>query len=319
MHLDKMKKYSLALLLMIGFLSNIFSQKNNSEIMTTSTAQSSNYTYATVPTQFAEANGIKFAYRSYGKQGDIPVIYFNHLTANLDNCDPRIMDAIAANRHIISFDYRGVGATTGEQGTSIADMAKDAIAFIHALGYTQVDIIAFSMGGFITQELLLAEPQLVRKIILAGTGPRGGEGVSAVVGLTYKDILKGLLTFRDPKFYLFFTQNKVGKQAARDFLKRLKERTKNRDKKVKLSVLKKQLKAIETWGHEAPADLSVFKHPVLVANGDNDRMVPTPLSYDLAKRFPNAEPVVIYPNSGHGGIFQYHEEFLQKAIPFLTK
>ena len=304
---------------MIGFVSNLFSQTNNSEIMTTTKPQGISYTYATVPTQFVAANGINFAYRSYGKEGDIPVIYFNHLTANLDNCDPRIMDAIAAHRHIISFDYRGVGATTGEQGTSIPDMAKDAIAFIHALGYKQVDIMAFSMGGFITQELLLVEPTLARKIILTGTGPRGGQGVSDVVGTTYKDIFKSLITFRDAKFYLFFTQNKVGKAAARAFLNRLKERTENRDTKVKLSVLKKQLKAIETWGHDKPADLSVFKHPVLVANGDHDRMVPTPLSYDLAKRFPNAEPVIIYSNSGHGGIFQYHEEFLKKAIPFLTK
>jgi pimeloyl-ACP methyl ester carboxylesterase len=245
--------------------------------MTTTNAQGSNatnanYTYATVPTRFVEANGIQFAYRSYGKQGDnIPVIYFNHLTANLDNCDPRIMDAIAAQRHIVSFDYRGVGATTGDQGTSIPDMAKDAIAFIHALGYKQVDIVAFSMGGFITQEILLVKPQLVRKAILAGTGPRGGQGVSDVVGLTYKDIFKGLFTFRDPKFYLFFNQDNVGKDAARDFLKRLKERKENRDKKVKLSVLKAQLKAIETWGHEQPADLSVFKLPVFIANGDADR------------------------------------------------
>jgi len=319
-----MKKFSIVLLLSIGYISNVFSQSNisqsnNYEIMTTSNSQTVNYIYATVPTQFIEAHGIKFAYRSYGKEGDIPVIYFNHLTANLDNCDPRIMDSIAQNRHIISFDYRGVGATTGEQGTSIANMAKDAIGFIHALGYKQVDIVAFSMGGFITQELLLQEPLLARKIILAGTGPRGGQGVSDVVGLTYKDIFKGLLTFRDPKFYLFFTQNKVGKEAARDFLKRLKERTENRDDKVKFSVLKSQLKAIETWGHDKPADLGIFKHPILVVNGDNDRMVPTPNSYDLAKRFPNAEKVIIYPNSGHGGIFQYHEEFLEKAIPFLTK
>lgn len=314
-----MKKYLITFFLLVGYISNLFSQSNNSEIMTTSNSQSVNYTYATVPTQFVEANGIKFAYRSYGKEGDIPVIYFNHLTANLDNCDPRIMDAIAENRQIISFDYRGVGATTGEQGTSIADMAKDAIAFIHALGYKQVDIVAFSMGGFITQELLLQEPALARKIILAGTGPRGGEGVSDVVGLTYKDIFKGLFTFRDPKFYLFFTQNKVGKEAARDFLKRLKERTENRDEKVKFSVLKNQLKAIETWGHDKPADLSVFKQSILVVNGDNDRMVPTPNTYDLAKRFPNAEKVIIYPNSGHGGIFQYHKEFLKKAIPFLNK
>lgn len=286
--------------------------------MNTINAQSGNYNYATVPTQFVEANGIKFAYRSYGKEGEIPVIYLNHLAANLDNCDPRIMDAIAAQRHIISFDYRGVGATTGEQGTSIPDMAKDAIVFIHALGYKQVDIVAFSMGGFITQELLLVEPALVRKAILAGTGPRGGKGISDVVDLTYKEIKKGKETSRDAKFYLFFTQNKVGKKAAVDFLKRLKERTENRDTIVGLSVLEKQLKAIETWGHEQPADLSVFKLPVFIANGDNDRMVPTPNSYDMAKRFPNAE-IVIYPNSGHGGIFQYHKEFLKKAIPFLTK
>ncbi len=286
--------------------------------MNTINAQSGNYNYATVPTQFVEANGIKFAYRSYGKEGEIPVIYLNHLAANLDNCDPRIMDAIAAQRHIISFDYRGVGATTGEQGTSIPDMAKDAIVFIHALGYKQVDIVAFSMGGFITQELLLVEPALVRKAILAGTGPRGGKGISDVVDLTYKEIKKGQETSRDAKFYLFFTQNKVGKKAAVDFLKRLKERTENRDTIVGLSVLEKQLKAIETWGHEQPADLSVFKLPVFIANGDNDRMVPTPNSYDMAKRFPNAE-IVIYPNSGHGGIFQYHKEFLKKAIPFLTK
>lgn len=291
--------------------------------MATSNAQNSNiadkqYTYVTVPTQFVEAKGIRFAYRSYGKKGDIPVIYFNHLTANLDNCDPGIMDAIAAHRQIISFDYRGVGATTGKQGTSITDMALDAIAFIHALGYSKVDIVAFSMGGFITQELLLVEPQLVRKAILAGTGPRGGKGVSDVVGLTYKDIFKGLVTFRDPKFYLFFTQNEVGKTAARDFLKRLKERTENRDKKVKLSVLKAQLKAIEAWGHELPADLSVFKLPVFIANGDADRMVPTVNSYDMAKRFPNAQ-LKIYPNSGHGGIFQYHEAFIPQAIDFLTK
>lgn len=291
--------------------------------MTTTHAQSSdatnvNYTYATVPTRFVEANGIQFAYRSYGKEGDIPVVYFNHLTANLDNCDPRIMDAIAAHRQIISFDYRGIGATTGRQGESLAEMAKDAITFIRALGYKQVDIVAFSMGGFITQEILLVEPQLVRKAVLAGTGPRGGAGIPAVVGRTYKDIFKGIFSFRDPKFYLFFNQNKIGKTAARDFLSRLKERKQNRDKKVKLYALKKQLRAIKKWGNENPMDLSVFKLPVFIANGDNDRMVPTPLSNDMAIRFPNAQ-LKIYPNAGHGGIFQYHQEFIPQAIEFLIK
>ncbi|SFW75946.1 alpha/beta fold hydrolase [Chitinophaga sancti] len=305
-----MKNIFLLTILMIAKMTNTNAQNSN--------ASNTDYSYATVPTKFVQANGIKFAYRSYGKTGDIPVIYFNHLAANLDNCDPRIMDAIAANRQIISFDYRGVGATTGKQGASIADMAKDGIAFIHALGYKQVDIVAFSMGGFITQEILLVEPQLVRKAILAGTGPRGGAGIPDVVGTTYSDIFKSLLTFRDAKFYLFFIQNKVGKDAARNFLKRLKERKENRDKKVNLYVLKKQLHAIKKWGNENPMDLSAFDLPVFIANGDADRMVPSPLSNDMAKRFPNAQ-IKIYPNSGHGGIFQYHKEFIPQAIEFLNK
>lgn len=278
----------------------------------------SNYTYATVPTQFIEANGIKFAYRSYGKSGGLPIIYFNHLAANLDNCDPRIMDGIAAQHQIISFDYRGIGATTGKQGTSIPDMAKDAIAFIHALGYDKVDILAFSLGGFVTNEIIVAEPQLIRKVILAGTGPRGGAGISDVVGKTYSDMFKGYLTFRDPKFYLFFTKTKNGKEAARQFLKRIQERTENRDTKTKVSAFMTQLKAIKAWGHEQPADLSKFTLPVFIVNGDDDRMVPTPNSYDMAKRFLNAE-LVIYEDAGHGGIFQNNTAFVKSALEFYAK
>ena len=275
-------------------------------------------TYATIPTQFVtSANRIKFAYRRLGAKKEIPIIYFNHLAANLDNCDPRIMDGMATQHEIISFDYRGVGSTSGDDAKSIQDMAKDAIAFIHALGYTQVDIVAFSMGGFITQELLLAEPQLVRKIILAGTGPRGGKGVSDVVKLTYRDIVKGYLTFVDPKFYLFFTSTKNGKTAARDFLKRLKERTVNRDTPVKIKTLQTQLKAISKWGYEEPADLSKFTLPVLVINGDNDRMVPTPNSYDMAERFPNAQ-LHIYEEAGHGAVFQHHDDFVKRALTFFA-
>ena len=308
----RINKIVLAVMVLLTISSKIFSQNNNDM------AQNINYTYATVPTQFIEANGIKFAYRSYGKTGGTPIIYLNHLTANLDNCDPRIMDAIATQHQIISFDYRGVGATTGKQGKSIPDMATDVIAFIHALGYNKVDLLGFSMGGMIAQEILLKEPQLARKVILAGTGPRGGKGVSDVVGLTYWDILKGLITFRDAKFYLFFTQNKIGKEAARQFLNRIKERTENRDVKTKVSALASQLKAIKAWGHDQPADLSTIKHPIFIVNGDVDRMVPTPNSYDMAKRFPNNE-IEIYENSGHGGIFQYHEKFVKRALDFFNK
>jgi pimeloyl-ACP methyl ester carboxylesterase len=277
-----------------------------------------NMTYATVPTQFVTAaNGIKFAYRRLGSKKDIPIIYFNHLTANMDNCDPRVMDGMATQHEIISFDYRGVGSTSGEDAKSINDMAKDCIAFIKALGYYKVDILAFSMGGFISQELMEMEPTLVRKIILAGTGPRGGKGISDVVKLTYWDILKGYLTFVDPKFYLFFTSTKNGKQAARQFLKRLKERTINRDTPVKVKTLQAQLKAISTWGYEQPADLSKFTLPVLVINGDNDRMVPTPNSYDMAKRFPNAK-LHIYEEAAHGGVFQHHDDFVKRALSFFA-
>lgn len=277
-----------------------------------------NYNYATVPTQFiTAANGIKFAYRRMGEKKAVPIIWFNHLTSNLDNADPRIMDALAARYEIISFDYRGVGASSGVDAKSMQDMAADGVAFIDALGYEKVDILAFSMGGFIIQEVMELKPDLIRKLILAGTGPRGGTGISDVVGLTYWDIFKGFITFRDPKFYLFFTDTAKGKNSARQFLNRLQERTVNRDAPVKVRSLRAQLNAIAKWGHETPADLSKFTLPVLVINGDNDRMVPTPNSYDLAKRLPNAQ-LHIYEESAHGGIFQYHEDFIKRALTFFA-
>ena len=275
-------------------------------------------TYATVPTQFiTAANGIKFAYRRLGEQQAVPIIYFNHLTANLDNCDPRVMDGLAAKHEVISFDYRGVGASSGRDAKTIQDMAQDGLAFIKALGYAQVDIVGFSMGGFIAQELMEMEPTLVRRIVLAGTGPRGGKGVSDVVGLTYWDIVKGLFTFRDPKFYLFFTTTTNGKNAARNFLARLKERKVDRDVPVGVRSLRAQLNAIRTWGYDQPADLSVFKLPVLVINGDNDRMVPTPNSYDMAKRFPNAT-LHICDEAAHGAVFQHHDDFVKRSLAFFA-
>jgi pimeloyl-ACP methyl ester carboxylesterase len=277
---------------------------------------SEEYTYATVPTQFVNAGGINFAYRSYGKQGGIPLIYLNHLAAVLDNCDPRVMDGIAARRHIIALDYRGVGSSSGVALDNISRMAKDVIAFIKALGFKKVDLLGFSLGGFTSQEILLQEPSLVRKVILAGTGPRGGKGISDVTRITWWDIFRGYLTFRDPKFYLFFTQTSNGKNAARQFLKRIKERTKNRDKEVSIKTLMTQLSAIHAWSKQEPADLSVIEQPVLVVNGDDDRMVPTHNSFDMAKRFPNAQ-LVIYKDAGHGGIFQYHNEFVKSALAFL--
>ena len=275
-----------------------------------------NTAYVTAPTQFiTAANGITFAYRRLGAPQEVPIIYFNHLTANLDNCDPRIMDGMATRHEIISFDYRGVGSTSGVDARSIQEMAKDAIAFIKALGFSKVDILSFSMGGFIAQELLAMEPTLVRRLILAGTGPRGGQGIRDVAGMTWRDILRAALTLRDPKFYLFFNWSESGRSAARQFLARMKERKLNRDKSVPVSTLRAQLNVIRVWGREQPADLSVFELPVLVINGDNDRMVPTPNSYDLAKRFPNAQ-LHIYADAAHGAIFQHHDDFVKRALGF---
>jgi pimeloyl-ACP methyl ester carboxylesterase len=271
---------------------------------------------STAPTRTIEAGGTTFAYRQLGVDTGVPVIFLNHLTANLDNWDPRVVDGIAARHRVITFDNRGVGASAGSVPVSVAEMAHDAVAFIRALGFDQVDLLGFSLGGFVAQVIALEEPGLVRKIILAGTGPAGGAGIERVGAVTYRDILRGALTFRDPKTYLFFTRTPNGREQARRFLGRLKERTENRDKAVSISTLRAQLKAIHAWGRQAPSDLSRIHHPVLVANGESDAMVPSRNSVDLARRLPNAE-LVLYADAGHGGIFQHHEEFVPQALEFL--
>ena len=272
-----------------------------------------------VATQFINAGGINFAYREYGQQnGGTPVIFLNHLAAVLDNWDPRIIDGIAAKHHVVVFDNRGVGASTGEPAKSIEQMADDAITFIHAKGFKQVDLFGFSMGGMISQEIVLKQPQLIRKMILSGTGPAGGTGISTVGRVSNWDLVRGMATRQDPKVYLFFTRTDNGKAAAKAFVQRINERTENRDKEITISAYRAQLKALKKWGSKKPADLSVIQQPVLVANGDHDRMVPTVNTYDLAKRFPNSS-LIIYPDAGHGGIFQFHQDFVKQSLMFLAK
>lgn len=270
--------------------------------------------YQDVPTRTITAGGVTFAYRELGPATGVPVVFLTHLAAVLDNWDPRVIDGIAAKHHVITFDNRGVGATTGSTPDTIAAMAKDAVTFIRALGPGKVDLLGFSMGGMIAQD----EPQLIRKLILAGTGPAGGEGIDKVTRISHLDTIRGLLTFTDPKQFLFFTRTPTGRQAGQDFLARLKERTQNRDKAISLRSYAAQLKAIHRWGLEQPSDLSVIRQPVLVANGESDKMVPTKNSADLARRLPDSEPVT-YPDAGHGGIFQFHAQFVSKALEFLGR
>lgn len=311
-----MKKIPVLLILIVNTMTNVFAQTANADQNSTA---ASNTSYQNVKTQFINVGGTNFAYRKLGMNSGVPVICLNHLGAVLDYFDPEIIDGLAKKHQVITFDNRGVGASGGVTPKTVAAMAKDAIAFIRALGYEKVDLFGFSLGGFISQEILLQEPQLVRKVILAGTGPAGGVGIDKVTSIAYHDVIKARLTFRDPRFYLFFTKTHNGKQAARQFIKRSKQRTKeNRDKKPKLKTFNAQLKAIHAWALQKPADLSGIKQPVLVVNGESDKMVPSINSFYLAQCLPNSE-IAIYKDAGHGGHFQYYDEFVKSALAFLAK
>ncbi|MDV3130210.1 alpha/beta hydrolase [Mycobacterium sp. 21AC1] len=274
--------------------------------------------YAHTPSRTLTAGGITYAYRELGPKGGIPVIFLVHLAATLDNWDPRVIDPIAERHHVIAFDNRGAGASTGTVPDTVEAMAEDAYTFITALGFNTVDILGFSLGGMVAQALVLKHPELVRKLILTGTGPAGGTDIDKVARTTYYDILRATLTRRDPKEFLFFNRDEVGKRAGRAFIERLGERTEDRDAKMDVRAFQTQLKAIKGWGRSTPADLSRITQPTLIANGDNDRMVPSVLSEDLHRRIAGSQ-LTIYPNSGHGAIFQYHSDFAAAAIEFLDR
>jgi pimeloyl-ACP methyl ester carboxylesterase len=294
------------------------SHHQNTNIQTSQNPQSGpRTTYKDAPTRTVDVGGASFAYRQLGTDTGVPVIFLHHLGAVLDNWDPRVIDGIAARHRVITFDNRGVGASQGSTPDRVEAMARDAVAFIRALGFEQVDLLGFSMGGFVAQVIAQQEPHLVRKIILAGTGPAGGEGIDNVTSLTIHDMIQAALTFKDPKYYLFFTKTANGQRAARNFLKRLKERTDHRDTPISIPSFRAHLKAIHAWGLAEPSDLTGIQQPVLVANGDDDRMVPSKNSADLARRLPHAQ-LIIYPDAGHGGIFQYHEAFVKEALKFLV-
>jgi pimeloyl-ACP methyl ester carboxylesterase len=273
--------------------------------------------YAEAPSRSITAGGETYAYRELGPRGGIPVVFFVHLAANLDNWDPRIIDPIAESRHVITFDQRGVGASTGKVAATIEEAADHAYEFIEALGLETIDVFSFSMGGMVAQDLIVRHPDLVRKLVLTGTGPRGGKDMDKVVGVTYWDILRAALTRSDPKEFLFFNRNTTGKAAGKAFVTRLEVRTTDRDTPVSITALRTQLKAIQKFGRSAPSDLSTFTQPTLIANGDNDRMVPSVLSEDLHRRIKGSE-LIIYPDAGHGGIFQFHADFAPIAADFLA-
>jgi pimeloyl-ACP methyl ester carboxylesterase len=273
-------------------------------------------TWRTTPTRTINVNGTPFVYRELGPKGGVPVVFLHHFTAVLDDWDPRVIDGIASQRHVITFDNRGVGGTGGSVPHTIDEMAEDAVAFIHALGHDHVDLLGFSLGGGVAQVIALNHPELVRRAILAGTGPRGGGGIEKMPLIAGSAYTKAALTLRDPRHFLFFNRNAAGKRAATDYMARLKERTADRDKGISMQARLAELKAIREAGLGTPHDLSTITQPVFVANGDNDVMVASSHSEDLARRIPNAK-LTIYPDSGHGGVFQYHQQFVPAVLEFL--
>jgi pimeloyl-ACP methyl ester carboxylesterase len=237
------------------------------------TRAASNITWKNAPTHTVNAGGVRFAYRELGPRGGVPLVFLHHFTAVLDDWDPRVIDGIAAKRHVITFDNRGIGASSGSVPHAIDEMAADAVTFIRALGHEQVDLLGFSLGGGVAQVVTLKHPELVRRVILAGTGPAGGGGIEKINRIAASAYIKAALTLRDPRHFLFFPRTPEGKRAATDYMARLKERTEDRDKRISPLAMRAQLKAIRAAGLQAPHDLGRISQPVFVANGDNDLMV----------------------------------------------
>jgi len=203
--------------------------------------------YAKAPARTITAGGVTYAYRELGPKGEMPVIFFVHLAATLDNWDPRIIDPIAEEHHVIAFGNRGVGASTGQVPDSIEAMADDAYAFIRALDFDKVDIFSFSLGGFVAQGSRGQTPRAGPQADPHRDGPAGGQDIDKVAGTTYYDILRATLTRSDPKEFLFFNRNATGKPAARAFVNRLKERAVDRDAPISVKAFQTQLKAIKKW------------------------------------------------------------------------
>ena len=270
-------------------------------------------------TKTVDVGGTPFAYREVGPATGVPVVFLHHFTAVLDDWDPAVVDGIAAERRVILVDLRGVGGSGGTTPDSIEAMAEDAVAFLEALGLPTVDLLGFSLGGAVAQVIVQRRPDLVRRVILAGTAPAGDQGAAATGAVLQAALEKAGAQGKHPKHFLFFSPTATSQAAADAFLARLDERTQDRDAPVTNETIGAQLTALAKWEQGASPDgLANVDKPVLVVNGDDDTMLPTISSFHLAQLLPDAE-LSIYPDSGHGGIFQYHDLFVAQALEFLSR
>jgi len=273
-------------------------------------------TALTVPTRFVEADGIRFAYRRWGKPGGIPLVFMNYFTGNLDDWDPQVSDGLAADHDVILFDNAGVGSSGGETPGTVSEMTRHALAFCDALGLKKFNVVGFSLGGMIAQQLALDHPDRVNRIVLLGTGPRGGEG------MTFTELSSEERA--DPDRFLlaaFFSPTDASQAAGRAYLNRLAARTRDRDRPVSTRTAEAQLRAIREWGAVPSSDryatLKKIKHPTLIVHGNKDIVVLPINAFILAEHLPDAQ-LIMYPDSNHGAQYQHAKLFLKHAKLFLS-
>src|ERR1019366_5809954 len=294
----------------------VFSACLEDDMNQLSTANREVATLETAPTRYVEGSGIRFAYRQLGPSTGTPLILLQHFSGNIDAWDPAVVNALALDRPVIAFDNAGVGRSTGQTPDNVASMARDAITFIQLLGFSKVDLLGYSLGGCVAQQMAAEHRQLIRKLILVGTAPQGGEEHLLAV-------LKEAFSHTeapDPRLPLFFTQSAASQAAGRAFLNRVYARKKDRDTDSGSAVTDPQAKALITWCATPDPEHTILRaitQPALVVSGSGDTMLPADNAYAMFKGLSNAQ-LVLYPDSGHGALFQYHEFFVSHVQTFLN-
>src|ERR1700716_668611 len=279
------------------------------------------HTHQAAPTRFVEANGIRFAYRRFGKANGLPIVFNQHYIGTMDYWDPTVTDGLARDREVILFNNAGVSSSSGEVPTTFEQMGANAIAFIKALGLKQVDVLGFSIGGMVAQEITVQAPDLVRRLIVDGTGPRGGQGMELLTQAAGR--LFGAAYDPPENVWLAvkFSPSTAGQAAGREFLKRTHLRQEGRDPEVNDKGAPAQIEAIGKWGVQQKGSydyLKTFKQPTLIVNGSNDVNLPTVNSFIMQQNMPNAQ-LIVYPDSNHGAHHAYPELFVGHASMFLSE
>ncbi|NYH25976.1 alpha/beta fold hydrolase [Paraburkholderia bryophila] len=275
--------------------------------------------YVTAPNQYVTVDGVRLAYRSIGSNSNVPpLVLFHHFTATMDDWDSALIDGLAKQRRVIILGNPGIGASGGSAPDSVTEMARFSAGFIDALDLKSVDVMGYSIGGAVAQQVATDRPELLRKIILAGSGPRGGEGIANLQTVISTGFAQAEQMNVHPKVALFFTTTTAGITAGNEFVKRINNHTVDVEEAASQEAMGAQAKALITWGMSPSnfEELANIKQPVLIVNGKQDLIIPTVNSYVLYQHLANAR-LVLYPESGHGALFQFHESFVAEVNTFL--